>query len=195
MPSKPEPSIRVGISSCLLGEKVRFDGGHKLDRFIADTLGQFFEWVPVCPEVAAGFATPRQAIRLEESGDDVHLRTVKTGLDLTERMNKYADTRARALAKEGIIGYILKSKSPSCGMERMRIYGSGDIPAKAGLVLIVEALLAILPDLPVEEEKPLSDLRIRGNWVQLFLHFIACIDSGIHAGQFAACRLFTPSTN
>jgi uncharacterized protein YbgA (DUF1722 family)/uncharacterized protein YbbK (DUF523 family) len=171
MPSKPEPPIRIGISSCLLGEKVRFDGGHKLDHFITDTLGMFFEWVPVCPEVEAGFGTPREAMRLEETAEGVQLRTVKNRADLTSTMEAFAGTRVAKLAEEGLGGYILKSKSPSCGLERVRIYGASNAPAKTGRGLFAEALLARFPDLPVEEEGRLCDLRIRENWVQRVFAF------------------------
>lgn len=171
MPGKLEPPIRIGISSCLLGEKVRFDGGHKLDNFITETLGKFFEWVPVCPEVEAGFGTPREPIRLEKVGSDVLLRTVKGRVDLTEKMKKYAEARVKALVKENISGYILKSKSPSCGLERVRIYKTGDVAAMTGRGLFAEALLARFPELPVEEEGRLSDLRIRENWIQRVFAF------------------------
>jgi uncharacterized protein YbbK (DUF523 family) len=171
MPNKPEPPIRIAISSCLLGETVRFDGGHKLDRFITETLGRFFEWVPVCPEVEAGFGTPREAMRLEKAGDDVRLRTVKTHLDFSEGMKRYAGLRLGALSKEGVSGYILKSKSPSCGLERVRIHGSGDVAAKTGRGLFAQALLARFPDLPVEEEGRLGNLRIRENWIQRVVAF------------------------
>jgi uncharacterized protein YbgA (DUF1722 family)/uncharacterized protein YbbK (DUF523 family) len=171
MPSKPEPPIRIGISSCLLGEKVRFDGGHKLDHFITDTLGRFFEWVPVCPEVEAGFGTPREAMRLEDTVEGVRLRTVKNRVDLTSAMEAFAAARVAKLAEEGLGGYILKSKSPSCGLERVRIYGASNVPAKTGRGLFAEALLARFPDLPVEEEGRLCDLRIRENWVQRVFAF------------------------
>jgi len=112
--------IRIGISSCLLGEEVRFDGGHKRDRFLTDTFGRFVEWVAVCPEVEAGFGTPREAMRLVGAGGRLRLLTVKTGVDLTDRMARYAHERVERLARERLSGYVLKKDSPSCGLERVK---------------------------------------------------------------------------
>src|SRR5210317_341071 len=95
-------SIRIGISSCLLGEKVRFDGGHKHDRYLTETLGQYFEWVPVCQEVEIGLGTPRETIRLVQLGEDTRLVTTKTGVDLTDRMKEFSQKRVAALAKENL---------------------------------------------------------------------------------------------
>src|SRR5512138_2013851 len=115
-PSRP---IRIGISSCLLGKKVRYDGGHKLDRYLTDTLGEYFEWVPVCPEVEAGFGTPRETMRLVQADDQVRLVTLKSGSDLTAPMEDYARKKVKELQSAELSGYVLKSDSPSCGMERV----------------------------------------------------------------------------
>ncbi len=171
MLSKPEPPIRIAVSSCLLGKKVRFDGGHKLDRFITETLGRFFEWVQVCPEVEAGFGVPRETLRLEKQGESVRLLTTKSRLDLTSRMKSYAEARVEELSKEGISGYIFKSKSPSCGMEKVRICTAGSMPAKTGRGIFADALMSRLPDLPAEEEGRLCDPRIRENWIQRVFAF------------------------
>ena len=112
--------LRIGISSCLLGQPVRFDGGHKRDAFITDILGPFVEWVPVCPEVEAGFGTPRETMRLVNTDGTIRLVTRTTGVDLTARMERYSKARARALEKAALHGYVLKKDSPSCGMERVR---------------------------------------------------------------------------
>ncbi|HUU21274.1 MAG TPA: DUF523 and DUF1722 domain-containing protein, partial [Phycisphaerae bacterium] len=158
--------IRIGISSCLLGQKVRFDGGHKHDRYLTDTLGQYFEWVPVCPEVEIGLGIPRPTIRLQRHGADVRLVMPKEDRDLTAAMRKYAKRRVAELAGEDLSGYILKKSSPSCGMERVRIYPpAGATPEKDGRGMFAEALLERFPNLPVEEEGRLCDPRLRENWI------------------------------
>jgi uncharacterized protein YbgA (DUF1722 family)/uncharacterized protein YbbK (DUF523 family) len=170
------PPIRVGISSCLLGERVRFDGGHKLDRFITETLGSFFEWVPVCPEVEAGFGTPREAMHLEQRRDEVRLVTVASRAELTSAMNRYASAQVEELVKENLSGYIFKSKSPSCGL-KVRIYAAAArrrrrrgakvlMPAGTGRGLFAEAMRARFPFLPMEEEGRLCYLAIRENWIR-----------------------------
>ncbi len=158
--------IRVGISSCLLGRRVRFDGGHKEDRFITQTLGKYFEWVPVCPEVELGLGTPRETIRLERIGAETRLVAPKSGRDLTESMRAFTKARVESLAAEDISAYILKSDSPSCGMERVRIYAPGGMPARSGRGFFAEALLERFPNMPVEEEGRLNDPRLRENWVE-----------------------------
>ncbi len=165
-----EPStepLRIGISSCLLGREVRFDGGHKHDRFLTGTMGEYFEWVPVCPEVELGLGIPRPTLRLERHGDDIRMLMPKTSQDHTDSMRKYAKRRVNALAKEDLSGYVLKSRSPSCGMERVKVYPQGGVGAgaKNGVGLFAEALLARLPSLPIEEDGRLNDPRIRENWI------------------------------
>lgn len=164
-------SVRIGVSSCLLGQKVRFDGGHKRDSFLVDTFGPHVEWVPVCPEVEVGMGTPREPIRLVRRGALVRLVGVKSGTDHTSRMNDWAARRVEGLAKESLDGYILKKDSPSCGMERVKVYDVGSTPARTGRGLFAEALLERLPLLPVEEEGRLSDPRLRENFVErVFAH-------------------------
>ena len=112
----------LGISACLLGQEVRFDGGHQLDRFITDTLGRYVEFVPVCPEVECGLGVPREAMRLVGDPEAPRLMTVRTKIDHTERMVKWARKRVQELEQEDLCGFIFKSKSPSSGMERVRVY-------------------------------------------------------------------------
>ncbi len=158
--------IRIGISSCLLGQKVRFDAGHKHDRYLTDTLGQYFDWVPVCPEVEVGLPVPRPSLRLEWHDGQIHMVMPKEGRDLTGPMRAYAKSRAKALEDEGLSGYVLKRASPSCGLERVRVYrGEGRPPDRSGRGLYAEALLDRFPNLPVEEEGRLHDPRLRENWV------------------------------
>jgi uncharacterized protein YbgA (DUF1722 family)/uncharacterized protein YbbK (DUF523 family) len=158
--------IRIGISRCLLGERVRFDGGHKLDRFITSTLGQYFEWIPVCPEVELGLGTPRETLRLVQIKEGIGLVMPKSGRDWTREINEYAKSRVAGFADEDLSGYILKSDSPSCGMERVRVYAPIGIHARNGVGLFARELIRQFPDLPIEEEGRLSDPRLRENWIQ-----------------------------
>ncbi len=158
--------IRIGISSCLLGEQVRYDGGHKHDRFLTNTLGQYFEWVPVCPEVELGLGVPRETIRLVQIDGGMGLVMQKSGRDLTEERRDYARARVRQLAKEDLGGYILKSDSPSCGMTRVRVYAASGMPSRNGTGFFARELLDYHPDLPIEEEGRLSDPHLRENWIE-----------------------------
>jgi len=159
-------SIRIGISSCLLGQKVRYDGGHKRDRFATDVLQPFVEWVPVCPEVEIGLGIPRPTIRLERGGDGTaRLVMPSTGEDLTRRMGEWAEVRVRGLGVHDLCGFILKKDSPSCGMERVKIYDHNDVPARNGTGIFAETLLRLAPELPVEEEGRLNDPRLRENFI------------------------------
>ena len=165
-PREATPSIRIGISACLLGREVRYDGGHKRDRYITDTLGKFFEWVPLCPEVEMGLGTPRETLRLVGDPAVPRLVFAKTGEDQTDGMQAWAGLRLEALAKADLSGYILKSDSPSCGMERVRVYRSSGVPGKDGVGIFARALMDRFPLLPVEEEGRLHDLPLRENFVE-----------------------------
>jgi uncharacterized protein YbgA (DUF1722 family)/uncharacterized protein YbbK (DUF523 family) len=159
-------TIRIGISSCLLGEQVRYDGGHKRDPFLTQTLGPFVQWVPVCPEVEMGLGIPRAPIRLAGRADDPRLVVDKTGEDLTARMRAFAAFRLRELAGLRLDGYVLKRASPSCGLFRVRVYGDSAAPAAAGRGLFAAALVERFPALPVEEEGRLADPTIRENFIE-----------------------------
>ena len=158
--------IRIGVSACLLGQEVRYDGGHTRDPFLVETFGRYVEWVHVCPEVEIGLGTPRDPIRLERAGRDVRLVNPKTGTDLTRKMRTYAARRLAALEDQDLCGYVLKKDSPSCGLERVRVYVGRGVPSKSGRGLFAEALLRRYPNLPVEEEGRLNDPRIRENFVE-----------------------------
>jgi uncharacterized protein YbgA (DUF1722 family)/uncharacterized protein YbbK (DUF523 family) len=158
--------IRIGISSCLLGEKVRFDGGHKRDVFIVGTLGQFFQWIPVCPEFEMGLGTPRESLRLAGTPERPQLFAPRLQRDHTEAMQRYAAERLEALAPLGLHGYILKKDSPSCGMERVRVYESDGTVKRSGRGLFAAALMQRFPLLPVEEEGRLQDMRLRENFIE-----------------------------
>ncbi len=158
--------IRIGISQCLLGDKVRYDGNHKHDRYITGTLGQLFEFVPVCPEVAIGLGVPREPIRLE--GDAAAPRAVGVrdpARDVTEPLLRYGRATGKALTD--ISGYILKSKSPSCGMERVKVYTPGGKVAQGrGVGLFVAGFRERQPLLPMEEEGRLGDAALRDNFIE-----------------------------
>jgi len=158
--------VRIGVSSCLLGETVRYDGGHKRDSFLADTFGRFVEWVPVCPEVEAGFGTPREAMRLVQVGPDVRLLTVKTERDVTGQLQSLAERRVIDLEREALSGYVLKKNSPSCGLERVKVYDGRGVPRNSGRGFFASALVDRFPLLPVEEEGRLADPRLRENFVE-----------------------------
>ncbi len=159
------PKIRLGISSCLLGQKVRFDGNHKHDSFITGTLGQFFEWVPVCPEVAIGLGVPRPPIRLVGSPSAPRAVGVKNpNIDVTDSLAAYGKKQTRVLG--GISGYIFKSKSPSCGLERVKVYHAAGAPAANGRGIYADAFLAAQPWLPAEEEGRLGNPRLRENFIE-----------------------------
>ncbi len=157
--------IRIGVSACLLGQAVRFDGGHKHDRFITDALGRYFDFVPVCPEVELGLGTPRESLRLEQRGGKVHFVAPKSGKDWTQPMHAYAAKRTSELIHDDLRGYILKKDSPSCGMERVRLYDPHGAATRTGRGLFADALMRRFSHLPVEEEGRLNDAPLRENFV------------------------------
>ncbi|OGR25869.1 MAG: hypothetical protein A2139_03045 [Desulfobacca sp. RBG_16_60_12] len=159
--------IRLGISACLLGEPVRFDGGHKLDRFITDTLGKYVEFFPVCPEVECGLGVPREAMRLVGDPEVPRLMTVRTKVDLTDRMLTWAQKRVGELEQENLCGFIFKSKSPSSGMERVRVYNepAQGSPVTRGVGMFARIFMERFPLLPVEEEGRLHDPVLRENFI------------------------------
>jgi|SRR5687768_5955703 uncharacterized protein YbgA (DUF1722 family)/uncharacterized protein YbbK (DUF523 family) len=161
----PSP-IRIGISACLLGEEVRFDGGHKRDQFLTTVLGPHVEFVPVCPEVEMGLGTPRETLRLVRHGDGLRMITTRTGIDHTDAMNRWAAKRLGALQREDLSGYVLKKDSPSCGMERVKTYGDDGPAVRNGRGVFAAALLERMPLLPVEEEGRLSDPTLRENFIE-----------------------------
>ena len=158
--------IRLGISSCLLGEKVRYDGGHKLDHFITETLGKFVEFVPVCPEVECGLGIPREAMHLVAAPDGPRLVTIRTQVDYTERLRAWAQKRVVELEREDLCGFIFKSGSPSSGMERVKIYYGKGEPAKTGVGLFAREFMQHFPLLPVEDEGRLHDPALRENFLE-----------------------------
>ncbi|SNB45986.1 DUF523 and DUF1722 domain-containing protein [Geobacter sp. DSM 9736] len=157
-------SPAIGVSACLLGERVRYDGGHKLDHYVA-SLGRFFRLVPVCPEVECGMPIPREAMRLEVDNDVIRLVTVRTKLDKTEQMLSFCESKVRELEKEELCGFIFKKNSPSSGLFRVKIYGDGGV-RKSGRGFFADAVVRRFPLLPVEEEGRLNDPLIRENFIE-----------------------------
>jgi len=158
-------AIRVGVSSCLLGQQVRYDGGHKRSDFVADILGARVTFVPVCPEVELGLGTPRPTLRLIRRGDDVRM-VMADGRDFTDSMRTYARRRVERLKDDDLAGYVLKKDSPSCGATRVKVYEETGIPTKSGRGVYAEALLERWPHLPVEEEGRLQDEALRENFLE-----------------------------
>jgi len=161
-----EDTIKVGISTCLLGEKVRYDGGQKLDRFLTDTLGQYVEYVPVCPEVECGFGVPREAFRLVGNPESPRLVTSRTHQDYTEGMEQWAKRRVVDLEKEGLCGFIFKSNSPSSGIERVKVYSGKGMPVKKGRGVFAGIFMEHFSLIPVEDEGRLHDPILRENFIQ-----------------------------
>ena len=158
--------VRLGISRCLLGEPVRYDGGHKRDHFLVDVLGQHVEWIPVCPEVEAGFGTPRESMRLVDDVAEPRLMTVRSHHDHTDRMRRYTRKRVRDLHALNLSGYVFKKDSPSCGIRRVRVYTRDGRLLGTGNGLFAEAFQRVFPLTPIEEEGRLRDLGLRENFIE-----------------------------
>ncbi|MFP3981557.1 MAG: YbgA family protein [Desulfobacterales bacterium] len=161
-----EDRIKIGISACLLGENVRYNGGHKLDHFLRDTLGRYVEYVPVCPEVEAGFGVPRETMRLEGNIDAPRLVKTKSRTDHTEQMRQWAQKRVKELEKDDLCGYIFKKDSPSSGLMRVKVYNDKGMPEKKGVGLFAREFVNHFPLVPVEEEGRLHDPQLRENFVE-----------------------------
>jgi uncharacterized protein YbgA (DUF1722 family)/uncharacterized protein YbbK (DUF523 family) len=161
-----EDPIRLGISACLLGHEVRYNGGHSKDSFIVETLGKYVEFVSVCPEVECGFPTPREAFRLVGIPDAPRFITSNTKKDYTERMRTWAEKRTAELEQEGLCGFIFRKGSPSSGMERVKVYSEKGMPVKKGIGMFARAFMKRFPLLPVEEDGRLHDLKLRENFIE-----------------------------
>ena len=162
-----EQLIKIGVSSCLLGKEVRYNGGHSHDRYITGILGQYFSFVDVCPEVEAGFGIPRETMRLVGDPESPHLRTSKGGRDVTDTMLSWSRKRVQELAEEDLYGFIFKSKSPSSGMERVKVYTEKGFPgSNRGVGLFAKSFMDRFPLIPVEEEGRLHDAALRENFIE-----------------------------
>lgn len=158
----PTDPLVLAISSCLLGEKVRYDGGHKKDPSLLTLLGEHVRWVPICPEVEAGMGTPREPVKLALSNGEVRMLGVSSGADHTSAVAAVATPRAEDLRSAGVAGYIFKSRSPSCGLWDTPIEGQ----AKPSRGLYASTLTTLMPDLPVEDEARLADPVVRDNFIE-----------------------------
>lgn len=150
--------VRVGISACLLGQGVRWDGGHKRAVHLADALGGRVEWIPVCPEVEVGMGVPRPPLHLVRGPEGTRMLEVESGVDQTQRVRAFSRRRVQEFAERSLSGFVLKARSPSCGV-------------RDGPGLFAEALLEALPDLPVEEEDGLRDAEVRERFIQRILSY------------------------
>lgn len=179
-------TIKVGVSQCLLGAKVRFDGGHKRDLYLVDTLGRFFEFVPICPEVEIGMGIPREPVNLRRS--DAGVRMVKhSGEDVTDRMLSWSEKAAERLGDEDLCGFIFKKSSPSCGLFRVKVYDKNDVPAKDGRGLFAAAMAERWPRLPMEEEGRLADAKLRENFIERIFAYRRLKDA--FRGRWAAAGI------
>ena len=158
--------IRIGVSSCLIGEKVRWNGDNKQDRYVRDILSRYFEYIPVCPEVEVGMGVPRETVALYGDPEKPSMISKKTQTDWTKPMEKYIKSRINTLSADDLCGYIFKSKSPSCGMGRVPLYSEfGSHKVKHGPGMFANAFINSFPLVPTEEEGRLNDPRIRENFI------------------------------
>jgi uncharacterized protein YbgA (DUF1722 family)/uncharacterized protein YbbK (DUF523 family) len=156
----------LGISSCLLGTPVRYDGGHKLDRYLADTLGQHVRWLPVCPEVECGLGVPRESMRLVGDTASPRLLGMRTGTDYTGQMERWARRRCDELAHERLCGFVFKTRSPSSGLRGIKVYDENGSPSRRGRGIFARAFCERFPGIPVEDEGRLNDPGLRENFIE-----------------------------
>jgi uncharacterized protein YbgA (DUF1722 family)/uncharacterized protein YbbK (DUF523 family) len=161
-----EDKMKIGISSCLLGNAVRWNAGHKQDKYLINTLGRFVEYVPVCPEVEAGFGVPRESMRLVGDPEYPRLITFKSKTDQTAQMVRWVKKRVKELAGEDLCGFIFKSDSPSSGMIRVKVYNEKGMPEKKGVGIFARAFMDRFPLIPAEDDGRLHDPAIRENFIE-----------------------------
>ena len=158
--------IKIGVSSCLLGEKVRWNGDHKQDRYVREILGNYFEYVPVCPEMEVGMGVPRETVALYGTLEEPKMISKKSKIDWTERMNRYLKDRINQLTRDELSGYIFKSKSPSCGIARVPVFSETDrSKARHGAGMFANAFIKKFPLVPIEDEGRLNDAKIRESFI------------------------------
>jgi uncharacterized protein YbgA (DUF1722 family)/uncharacterized protein YbbK (DUF523 family) len=161
-----EEHIKLGVSACLLGQNVRYNGGHSRDPFITDTLSQYVEFFPVCPEVECGLPVPRESMRLVGDPDSPRLMTGNTIQDHTDRMQRWCAKKVSELEELDLYGFIFKKGSPSSGMERVKVYTEEGMPSHRGVGMFARAFMEHFPLLPVEEEGRLHDPKLRENFIE-----------------------------
>lgn len=166
----PKPLI-LGVSSCLLGENVRSNGGHARDDFVMKGLGPYVRFVPVCPEAEVGMGTPREVVRLVGTAEAPRMVGTKSGTEWTDRMGAFTQERAESLATEDLDGFVFKKSSPSCGLFRVKLYDKNGVPTYAARGVWAMAMARRHPLLPMEEDGRLNDPRLRENFVErLFIY-------------------------
>jgi uncharacterized protein YbgA (DUF1722 family)/uncharacterized protein YbbK (DUF523 family) len=178
--------IMLGISSCLLGDHVRYDGSHKLDHYLVDTLGKYVKWVPVCPEVESGLPVPREAMRLVGDPEAPRLLTRKSNIDQTERMLTWSQKKFKELENENLCGFIFKSRSPSSGIRNVKVYTYAGMPSRTGKGIFGSAFIKEFPLLPVEDDGRLHDPSLRENFIErvfVFKRWQDLLDRGAKPGQ------------
>lgn len=178
--------MKIGISTCLLGENVRYDGGHKLDRYLRDLLGKYVTYVPVCPETESGLPIPREAMRLVGDTENPRLVTIQTGVDHTERLVEWGHRKLDELENENLCGFIFKARSPSSGMERVKIYSEKGHPAPKGRGIFAGMFMDRFPLLPVEEDGRLHDPLLRENFIArifVFSRWRQVLETGLTTGR------------
>ncbi len=163
--------IRIGISACLLGKKVRYDGGDRLDPFLIDALGKYVEWEAVCPETECGLPVPREPMRLEGDPRSPRLVTTLTMIDHTKGMHEWAEKKVREIQRLDICGFVLKSRSPSCSMQGIKVYGPSGLPVAESRGIFAAAVMDRFPLLPVEDEERLRDHSVRRNFIERVVAF------------------------
>jgi uncharacterized protein YbgA (DUF1722 family)/uncharacterized protein YbbK (DUF523 family) len=182
--------LRLGISACLLGQQVRYDGQHKRNAFLSDVLGPFVEWVPVCPELEVGMGVPREPVRLMGASGQPRMVAERSGADWTDRMLALTEQRVAALAEAELDGFATKKDSPSCGMERVRVWsGRGGPPRRDGRGLFAQVLMERMPLLPVEEEGRLEDPALRESFIErifAYARWKAACAAGLTRGSLVA---------
>lgn len=191
-----EKAIKIGVSACLVGEKVRYDGGHKLDRYLIDTLGSFFTLIPLCPEVESGMPAPREAMRLEGDPAAPRLMTRESRIDRSEQMLDFCTTKVRELEKEELCGFIFKKGSPSSGLYRVKVYHDGKV-TRNGRGLFAASVAEHFPLLPLEEDERLYNPHIRENFIERVIgrhrwrEFLANSPSPGKLATFHTCHKLT----
>jgi uncharacterized protein YbgA (DUF1722 family)/uncharacterized protein YbbK (DUF523 family) len=184
---RDDAPLKLGVSSCLLGENVRWDSGHKRAPFLTDQLSPYVEWVPVCPEVELGMGIPRETVQLVREGGEIRMLGTRSRRDWTDAMNEYAERRVRALQRLDLCGYVLKKDSPSCGMERVKLRDAKQVAKREAQGLFAAALVRAEPELPVEEEGRLQDPVLRENWIERIFAFRRL--RSLFEGRFSLGRL------
>ena len=164
--------IKIGVSSCIIGEEVRWNGGHARQRWLTDVFWDFVDYVPVCPEVEVGMGVPRPTVRLERHGSGIRMIDPKNEVDWTAAMNRLSRSRASEMESHDLCGFVLKKNSPTCGLERVKVvHEGGGGASKDGQGLFASALVHRFPHLPIEEEGRLNDPQIRENFVERVFAF------------------------